>query len=172
MRILLLGDYSNVHATLSEGFKTLGHECVVASNGDNWKNYPRDIDLKREFGLRGNTDFLLRLMKALPKMRGYDVVQLINPIFFELKAERLTPFYRYLRKHNGKMVMGAFGMDYYWAQVNTHERPLRYSDFNFGNSIRTDIEAERFRQEMIGTPKETLNQLIANDCDGIVAGVY
>ena len=172
MRILLLGDYSNVHATLSEGFKTLGHECVVASNGDNWKNYPRDIDLKREFGLRGNTDFLLRLMKALPKMRGYDAVQLINPIFFELKAERLTPFYRYLRKHNGKMVMGAFGMDYYWAQVNTHERPLRYSDFNFGNSIRTDIEAERFRQEMIGTPKETLNQLIANDCDGIVAGLY
>lgn len=172
MRILLLGDYSNVHATLAEGFRTLGHECVVASDGDKWRDYPRDIDLKREFGLKGNTSFLFRLMKALPKMRGFDVVQLINPIFFELKAERLAPFYRYLCRHNGKMVMGAFGMDYYWTYVNTYERPLRYSDFNFGDTIRTDQEAERFRHEMIGTPKETLNRLIAEDCDGIVAGLY
>ena len=172
MRILLLGDYSNVHATLAEGFRALGHECVVASDGDHWKDYPRDIDLQREFGFRGNASFLWRLMKALPKFRGYDVVQLINPIFFELKAERLAPFYRYLRRHNSKMVMGAFGMDYYWAHVNTYQRPLRYSDFNFGDTIRTDHEAKRFRTDWIGTPKETLNKLIASDCDGIVAGLY
>lgn len=172
MRILLLGDYSNVHATLAEGFRALGHECVVASDGDHWKDYPRDIDLKRAFGLKGNTSFFLRLMKALPKFRGYDVVQLINPVFFELKAERLAPFYRYLRRHNGKMVMGAFGMDYYWAYVNTYQRPLRYSDFNLGDAIRTDAEAELFRHEWLGTPKETLNRLIAEDCDGIVAGLY
>ena len=172
MRILLLGDYSNVHATLAEGFKALGHECVVASDGDKWKDYPRDIDLRREFGWRGNMSFLWRLMKALPQMRGFDVVQLINPVFFELKAERLAPFYRYLRRHNGKMVLGAFGMDYYWAYVNSYERPLRYGDFNFGDTIRTDKEAELFRQEWIGTPKERLNRMIAEDCDGIVAGLY
>ena len=172
MRILLLGDYSNVHATLAEGFRKLGHECVVASEGDHWKNYPRDIDLQRQFGLKGNANFLWRLAKALPKMRGYDVVQIINPIFFELKADKLPPLYRYLRRNNRKMVMGAFGVDHYWAQVNTEERPLRYSDFNFGSDIRTDEEAERFRNEWIGTPKEKLNKLIANDCDGIVAGLY
>ncbi len=172
MRILLLGDFSNVHATLAKGFQALGHECVVASDGDHWKDYPRDIDLKRDFGLRGNFSFLWRLMKALPKFRGYDVVQLINPIFFELKAERLAPLYRYLRRHNDKMVLGAFGMDYYWAYVNTYQRPLRYSDFNFGDIIRTDYEAEKYRTDLIGTPKETLNRLIADDCDGIVAGLY
>lgn len=172
MRILLLGDYSNVHATLSEGLRAIGHECVVASDGDKWKDYPRDIDLKRGFGLRGNTSFVWRLMKALPTFRGYDVVQLINPMFLELKAERLAPFYRYLRRHNGKIVLGAFGMDYYWAHVNTYERPLRYSDFNFGDKIRTDAEAERYRNEWTGTPKETLNRMIAEDCDGIVAGLY
>ena len=172
MRILLLGDYSNVHATLAEGLRALGHECVLASDGDKWKNYPRDIDLRREFGLRGNSSFLWRLMKALPRFRGYDVVQLINPVFFELKAERLAPFYRYLRRNNGKIVLGAFGMDYYWAYVNTYERPLRYSDFNFADTIRTDYEAELYRHEWIGTPKETLNRMIANDCDGIVAGLY
>ena len=40
MRILLLGEYSNVHATLAEGLRMLGHEVTVASNGDFWKNYP------------------------------------------------------------------------------------------------------------------------------------
>lgn len=172
MRILLLGDYSNVHATLSEGLRSLGHECVVASDGDKWKDYPRDIDLRRRFGPRGNLSFLWRLAKALPTFRGYDIVQLINPIFLELKAERLAPFYRYLRHNNKKIILGAFGMDYYWAHVNTYERPLRYSDFNFGDTIRTDYEAERFRTDQIGTPKETLNKLIANDCDAIVAGLY
>ena len=47
MKILLLGEYSNVHATLAKGLRALGHEVLVVSNGDFWKNYPRDIDLSR-----------------------------------------------------------------------------------------------------------------------------
>ena len=49
MRILLIGEYSNVHNTLAKGLQALGHDCVVASDGDHWKNYPRDIDLRREY---------------------------------------------------------------------------------------------------------------------------
>ena len=172
MKILLLGEYSNVHCTLAEGFKALGHECIVVSDGDHWKDYPRDIDLKREFGFQGNLSFLWRLLKALPRLRGFDIVQLINPVFVELKAERIPPIYRYLRRNNGKMVMGAFGMDYYWAQVNTDIRPLRYSDFNLGDLVRHDEAAEVFRRDMMGTPKETLCKLVAQDCDAIVAGLY
>ena len=173
MKILLLGEYSNVHNTLAMGLRALGHEVTVASDGDSWKNYPRDIDLRRDLTSRtGRISFLWRLFKALPKMQGYDIVQLINPIFLELKAERLMPFYRYLRRHNKKILMGAFGMDYYWASVNTDIRPLRYSDFNFGDQPRTDIEAQRFRDEWIGTPKEKLCRQIAQDCDAIPAGLY
>lgn len=173
MRILLLGEYSNVHNTLAMGLRALGHEVTVASDGDSWKDYPRDIDLHRNLKSRtGLLSFLWRLMRALPKMRGYDVVQLINPIFIELKAQRIMPFYRYLRRHNKKIVMGAFGMDYYWASINTDIKPLRYSDFNFGDNPRTDIEAQRFRDDWIGTPKEKLNKEIASDCDGIPAGLY
>ena len=172
MRILLLGEYSNVHNTLAKGLRALGHEVTVASDGDSWKDYPRDIDLKRDLTSRtGRISFLWRLFRALPKMRGYDIVQLINPIFFELKAQRIMPFYRYLRRHNKKIVMGAFGMDYYWVSVNTDIRPLRYSDFNFGDQPRTDIEAQRFRDEWIGTPKEKLCREIAQDCDAIPAGL-
>lgn len=171
MKILLLGDYSNVHCTLAEGLKSLGHECVVASDGDHWKDYPRDIDLKREFGVCGNLAFMWRLACAMTRFRGYDVVQLINPVFLELKAERIYPFYNYLRRFNRKVVLGAFGMDYYWAKVNTDIRPLRYSDFNIGDVIRTDEPAELFRCEMIGTEKERLCRFVAKDCDHIVAGL-
>ena len=156
MKILLLGEYSNVHWTLALGLRSLGHEVCVISNGDFWKDYPRDIDVTRIPGKIGGIRLMLKLWSLLPKMRGYDVVQLINPIFFELKAERLFWFYRYLRKHNKKIFLGGFGMDWYWVNTCTYDKPLRYSDFNFGNVTRTDAEAKYYQQDWLGTSKEQL----------------
>ena len=172
MKILLVGEYSNVHATLAEGLKALGHQVTVISNGDFWKNYPRDIDVAREQGKLGGILLMARLYALLPKMRGYDVVQLINPMFFELKAERLFFFYNYLRRHNKKMFLGGYGMDWYWVHTCTYDKPLRYSDFNFGNEVRTDAEAVRQQNDWLGTTKERLNKHIAQDCDGIITGLY
>lgn len=172
MKILLIGEYSNVHWTLAQGLRQLGHRVTVISNGDFWKNYPRDIDVAREHGKINGIRLILKLWRLLPKMRGFDVVQLINPIFFELKAERLFWFYDYLRKHNKKVFLGGFGMDWYWVHTCTYDKPLRYSDFNFGSEVRTDPEAMRFQQEWFGTEKERLNKYIANDCDGIITGLY
>lgn len=172
MRILLLGEYSNVHNTLARGLRELGHEVTVASNGDFWKDYPRDIDLARKLTKWGALSFMWRLMRALPKMKGYDVVQLINPMFLELKAERLFRIYDYLRRHNKKVVMGAFGMDYYWLHINDTQKPLRYSDSNIGEKLRFDAYTVEMRRDWIGTIKQRLNEYIARDCDGIVAGLY
>lgn len=172
MRILLLGEYSNVHATLARGLRALGHTVVVASGGDAWKNYPRDIDLNRNPGFFAKLSFAWRLLWAMPKFRGFDIVQIVNPIFFDLKSTSIRPIYHYLRRHNRTMVMGAFGMDYYWAQVNSDLRPLRYSDFNFGEELRHDAPAELGRRDWIGTDKESLNREIAFDCDAIVACLY
>ncbi|MBR6891837.1 MAG: glycosyltransferase family 1 protein [Bacteroidaceae bacterium] len=172
MKILLVGEYSNVHATLAEGLRSLGHQVTVISNGDFWKNYPRDIDVSRPEGRLGGLRLLFRLYRLLPKMKGYDVVQLINPMFFELKAERLFYFYDYLRKHNKKVFLGAFGMDWYWVYYCSVKKPLRYSDFNFGDRVRTDEEALREQKDWIGTTKEKLNKYIAETCDGIIAGLY
>ncbi len=172
MRILLIGEYSNVHWTLAEGLRQRGHQVTVISNGDFWKDYPRDIDVSRQPGKLGGLRLLARILALLPRLRGYDVVQFINPMFLELKAERLFPVYRYLRRHNRIAILGAFGMDYYWAAVNTDERPLRYSDFNIGDTIRHDETAERERQDWIGTHKERLNRMMAEDCDAIVSGLY
>ena len=145
MKILLIGEYSNVHATLAKALRTLGHEVCVVSNGDFWKDYPRDIDVARHPGKLGGMLLMGRLWSLLPRLKGYDIVQLINPMFFELKAERLYFFYDYLRRHNGRVFLGAFGMDWYWVHECVYKRPLRYSDFNIGS---------------------------ADDCDGIITGLY
>lgn len=171
MRILLLGEYSNVHATLAKGLRRLGHRVTVVSNGDFWKDYPRDIDVSRH-GTFGGLRLYLRLLSLLPRFRGYDIVQLINPMFFEIKAERLYFFYHYLRRHNRRVVLGGFGMDYYWVHECITRFPLRYSDFNFGTEIRQDREAQKYIREWIATPKGDLCQYIANDCDKIITGLY
>lgn len=172
MKILLLGEYSNVHWTLAEGLRTLGHEVTVASNGDFWKNYPRDIDLPRTYTKLGGLRYMARLLRLLPTFRGFDVVQLINPMFLELKAERIPFFYNFLRRNNRKIVLGAFGMDYYWVSTCINEKPLKYSDFNIGDELRIDKNALTERADWLGTAKERLNRFIADDCDGIVTGLY
>ena len=172
MKILLLGEYSNVHNTLAEGLRKLGHEVTVASNGDFWKDYPRDIDLARKPGKLGGLRLLAKVYAQLPRWRGFDVVQLINPLFLELKAERIRPVYHYLRRHNRKMVLCALGMDYYWVHECITRKPLRYSDFNIGNELRTDPVALRDRDDWLDTAKGRLNQEIARDCDAIVATPY
>lgn len=172
MKILLIGEYSNVHSTLANALREAGEEVTVVSNGDYWKNYPRDIDIARTEGKYGGLKLLAKVFRLLPKLRGYDVVQIINPVFIDLKAERILPIYKYLRAHNKAMVMGAFGMDYYWVHENISKRPLRYSDFNIGEQLRNDHIATREINDWINTPKGRLNEFIAHDCDAIVTGLY
>lgn len=172
MKILLLGEYSNVHWTLAEGLRLLGHHVTVISNGDFWKNYQRDISLTRKPGKLGGALYLAQLFTLLPRLQGYDIVQLINPMFLEIKAERIMPVYKYLKKHNKHIVLGAFGMDYYWVNTCCTTMPLKYSDFNMGTQLRNNDDAIKERKDWIGTAKEQLNKYIANDCDAIVAGLY
>ncbi len=161
-----------MHATLAEGLRELGHEVTLASNGDFWKNYPRDIDLARKPGKWGGIGLMARLWANASKLKGYDVVQLINPLFVELKAERNAYWYRWLRRNNRKIFLGAFGMDYYWVHENTTRMPLRYSDFNIGSTLRQNADALREQQDWLGTAKERLNRQVATHCDGIIAGLY
>ena len=173
MKILLIGEYSNVHWTLAEGLRSLGHKVCVISNGDFWKDYKRDISLVRKYTRAGGISYLLKTYALLPRLRGYDIVQLINPMFLEIKAERITPIYHYLKKHNKKIFLGAFGMDSYWIKACTEEpRIFRYSDFNIGDKeILNDYTREQIA-DWSGTAKEKLNNDIAESCNGIVAGMY
>lgn len=173
MKILLLGDYSNVHATLALGLRALGHKVTLASDGDTWKNYPRDIDLKRpSLGRLPSIVYFLRLLRTFRQFKNYDVVQLINPCFLPLKAERIRPFYHFLRRHNRKVFLGAFGMDRYWVEAGLDCKTFRYSDFNIGNKVRKSVDNEIWIRDWLYGEKGKLNKEIAENCDGIVSGLY
>ena len=173
MKILLIGEYSNVHWTLAEGLRSLGHTVCVVSNGDFWKDYMRDISLVRKYTMIGGISYMFKTYALLPWLRGYDIVQLINPMFLELKAERIAPIYRYLKAHNRKIFLGAFGMDAYWVEACTRKpRTFRYSDFNIGESSIDNSYTREQAADWKGTPKARLNHEIATECNGIIAGMY
>lgn len=133
MKILLIGEFSSVHSTLKEGLIELGHDVVVASSGDGYRNIVRDINyaskLKGKFGVIESTSHILL---AVPKFKGFDVVQLMHPIFFPVNLNNLNKFLiTFLKKHNASLFLlgaGAINQDSYIADYykNNHPYPEYY----------------------------------------------
>lgn len=173
MKILLLGEFSNVHWTLAQALRRLGHEVTVVSNGDEWKGYPTDIPLVRRPGRWGGIAYLCKLLWLLPRLRGYDVVQLINPVhFIELKAERGVRIYDYLRRHNKRVFLGAFGYDYYYIYDSVVRRSLRYCDFYTPTrEVHHDWNTIN-EHDWLHTSKKEVSIHVAKTCDGIISGLY
>lgn len=172
MKILLFEEYSGLHTFLARELRTLGHDVTVVGNGHEFRNYPRDIDIKRSFGRFGGLRHYLHLLRLLPSFRGYDIVQLINPDCFGLKADRQYPFYRYLRRHNRKMVVGAFGLDWYWVDDGLHYHTFRYGDFYIGDTPRTDPATKDLIERFVDTPKGEYTKYVMQDADLIPTCLY
>jgi len=113
MRILLVGEYSRLHNSLKEGLEALHHEVTIIATGDSFKQFPVDYSIFPKYFLKNRflvffNKILFRLFKIdlqlaekgirfwafLPKLRDYDVVQLINS-----NAIETYPFFsKYLLK--------------------------------------------------------------------------
>lgn len=172
MKILLIGEYSNVHWALAEGLRALDHQVTVVSNGDFWKNYPCDIRIGRNPGGKSEAiKYLFKAIAAFRRFRGYDIVQLINPMFLELRACHIAPFYRYLRRHNGKVFLDAFGMDHYYVKACLENR-FDYSELMVDGKLRDIPENRAAVRDWLNGEKAPLNRMIAEDCDGIIAGLW
>lgn len=133
MRILFVGDASNLHNCLARQLRLMGHDAVVASNGSRWMDTSRDIDLSRRPGRLGAVRYVLDVLRSLPRMRGYDIVHLCSHIFLDLKPQKVRRVFDYLRRHNGKVILSALGTDcvYYNACHDGHT--YRYSDYLVGD---------------------------------------
>jgi len=111
MKILLLGEFSGFFKNLKEGFKDLGHEVVLIAGGDGWKKIDgADVSLDSNFkGIFRKADIALKYLINLRKMRGYDVVLIINSNFFKKYVGEIT--LNYIIKHNKKLFLSACGDD-------------------------------------------------------------
>lgn len=173
MRILLLGEYSRLHLTLAEGLRKLGHEVLVASDGDGHKQYPRDVDLtRRSSNLVDTLSALYKVNKVFENFKGFDVVQLINPCFLTLGVPVNRYYFKQLKKNNKKVFLGAFGDDSYWVRACKENRIFKYSEF-FVDNKSTNLKYNKLLENRwLDSPRETLNKYIAEQSDGIVACLY
>ena len=173
MRILLFGEYSNVHHTLCEALRRAGHEVLLISDGDGWKDYPRDVDLRRtKEGPVGSLTYLSKLATLLPKLRGYDVVQIVNPIFLDVKARWNRWVFDYLKRNNGILSVGCFGDDYYVISRMQDDKYLAYTDFYAaGREIDHEVNRRRIAAWTKG-PKAELTQYVMRQADCLVPCLY
>lgn len=137
MKILLVGEYSRLHNSLKEGLTALGHEVVIVGTGDDFKNYGTDFSIAPKFF--GNPRFLqkvshhinrltgfnpertekgLRFYSLLPKLKGFDHVQLINSDAIETHPAFAKHMLKKLVKQNKGMSLLVCGdetpvIDYY-----------------------------------------------------------
>ncbi|CAD7811309.1 hypothetical protein CHRY9390_02335 [Chryseobacterium aquaeductus] len=169
MKILLFGEYSNVHWTLAEAYRKLGHEVIVVSDGDWWKNYQRDINIP----YNNKFKFLIFLLQIIidHRFKNNDIVQLINYRFlFKNKLGFLNKyFFNHLKKNNKRIVLAAYGDDYYYVQACIQKK-LKYNPIKEvapNLSYLKDI----FSVHNSKTAKD-LNIYIAKKSDGIVACMY
>ncbi len=176
MKVLFVGDASNLHNCLATELRRMGHDAVVASSGSTWMNTHRDINLLRRPGKVGAVRYVLDVLRALPSMRGYDVVQLAGQIFLDLKPGKVARVLDYLKRNNGKVVLSALGTDrvYYDACHDGHT--YRYSDYRLGDKPSPYVSSSEYQaqqQDNWGKPfMKAHSDHVVETVDGVTACLW
>lgn len=153
MRILFFGDFSNFHASLSKELQARGHKVTVISDGGAYMKTDNDILLVREPGKSGTISYLAKLAVLFPKLRGYDVVQLINPHFLSLRPKRFKFFFDILKKQNRSVFLTFAGDDYAFMNSCVNSDMFRFSEFRIGNRP-TKFDSLTSTSSLLTTPEE------------------
>ncbi len=167
MRVLLIGEFSALHKNLKEGLSKLGHEVDVMASGDGWKDIPRDIDIGSKYkGFWGALDRRLKVFKSIHKLKGYDVVQFVNPFSFFYIPFFTKYLIKYLKKNNNKIFLLAAGTDaIYFANA---ERYLRYTPLD--DYLKFDYKKDKHKYQKYFYKK--FNRWLASYVDGIIPIMY
>lgn len=175
MKILLLGDYSNLHNTLGGALTGMGHDVTVISEGSGWQDTRRDIDIRRRPGRLGGALLAGRLWGPLHRhLRGYDVVALQSPHFLSLKPSRLRWFFDRLRRENGAVFLSAAGTDQiYVREALNPGSVLRYNEYRIGDAPGPLALADPKTLAEWQTPEmQAYGDYFYDHIDGAVSALY
>jgi hypothetical protein len=192
MKILLLGEYSGVHTNLAKALREDNHEVTLIHDGDSFKGFKADyildykkFSVKNKFlnifirlyylillltGIRGVFQ-IFRHKKILLSLKGYDVVQLINPVYLNGYGALVNLIYFfYLKKNNRKVFLCALGDDYIYCRYAL-DGNLKYSMYDNlkVKNIRYFLHAS---MHLWGLGYKSLNLIIAKRVNGIIPGLY
>lgn len=139
MKILLLGEFSGLYKNLKEGLEELGHEAHIASSGDGFKKINNDIDFSSAIpGFFGKVHAKINPLIFLPKLKNYDVVQLVNPFCFYYSPLFNNILFDKIIEQNEKFFMSAAGDDaYFWRYGR---KRLKYSPFD--DYLKYDVKKD------------------------------
>lgn len=186
MKILLIGEYSNLHNSLKKGLIDLGHEVTLVSFGDGFKDFSSDIRLSRK-KFSNSLSFIktvfnlvfkypysfyvksLKLQRVLDKLKGYDVVQLINehaigglPTIEKIQLKRI-------KKTNGALFLLSCGDDFINISYYMTSDEIKYS-------IMTPLLKDKklnskysYSLKYLSKPFQKLSKRIHNISNGIIA---
>ncbi|WP_299780168.1 glycosyltransferase [uncultured Formosa sp.] len=129
MKILLIGEYSRLHNSLKEGLEKLGHDVTIIGFGDYFKDYPVDIKLSKNYQT-GFSKFIKRVLYKFfkfdlishdikkqfyavkHKLKGYDIVQLINENSLNTVPKIEKQLLEYIFNNNKNVFLLSCGTDY------------------------------------------------------------
>lgn len=187
MRIALVGEFSRLHNSLKEGLVALGHKVVLINNGDGFKNFPSDYSNRATWceSKLGNIprQIIYRITKFdiskiergirfyfhLKKLKGFDVVQLIN----EAPIQTTQKFELYLIKkifdQNKKVFLLCSGVDYMTLN-HMLQKKERYSIMNaYFEKIPQAKEQYAFMFEYLTKTHHKIHHFLYENIAGVIA---
>ena len=188
MKILLVGEYSRLHNSLQEGLRALGHQVILISTGDYFKKYPSDIIIQRSFdkGLARKLKIAIYVLfkfditswhmtkqffKTSEKLKGFDVVQLINESPFGASVKDEIKMISFLKQNNKKLFLLSCGTDYLsvkhqLSNANPYSIISPYKDGSIAKIAFKNI------LKYTTPPFKKLHQYVFKNIDGVIASDY
>ena len=186
MKILLIGEYSNLHNSLKQGLVKNGHNVVLLGNGDGFKNYDADILIKSSFfekkllkiiakivdrftGISLNEiELFIRSLFKIKTLKEFDVVQLINERAFKTSPRMEKILLKQLVQNNKKIFLLACGVDNNSLKYAI-EKKFRYSILTpyFENSSQKKEYKQTLKYLSPGYSR--LSKYVRNIVSGIIS---
>jgi SNF2 family DNA or RNA helicase len=125
MKVLLIGEYSSFHRNLKIGLNQNGIEAIVAGSADGFKKIEVDINLFGDYSGNKFSEFLIKqfsIYNKTKKLKGYDIVQFINPFLFINKFKKYALLYNRIiyeniEKNNENLFLSSCGNDAVLVQI-------------------------------------------------------
>ena len=185
MKILLLGEYSRLHNSLKKGLEYLGHEVTLVSTGDLFKKYPADISIRprlfthKAFPLLIRKIFLrlfkkdpalweiaYKFKKALPLLKNYDVIQLINSHSIGVNPKTEIKLLKKLFSQNKLIFLMACGDDFPVVKhyLEGKERYHLLTPYLENN----ELYKATFTMKYVSEPYKKLFQFVYHEVEAII----
>lgn len=189
MKILLVGEYSRLHNSLKEGLQKSGCEVFLVGTGDAFKKYLVDYNYEASFSDKPFFRFInkffarifkydihalergLKMLKILPKLKNYDIVQLINETPVQTFAWLEKRILKKLIKQNKKVFLLSCGADYVSIKY-AWDNKLRYS---FLDVYKKDTSLKpRFNYALKYLKKEfqNISEFLYQNINGVIASDF